>query len=91
MTWNYRIIAHTEEAPGENWLGIHEVYYRDGDDAHPLSYTVDAVGVVSTEGMTGMRWVLDRLAEALKKPILTDADFPIPAPIPGADDLPEAD
>jgi len=76
MVWNYRIIAHTEAAPGENWLGIHEVYYSDQETTIPSSYTVDAADVISTEGLVGLHWVLDHMAEALMRPILTDADFP---------------
>lgn len=28
MSWNYRIIKHTEHT-GEVWFGIHEVHYED--------------------------------------------------------------
>lgn len=79
MSWNYRVIYHP--APegnerGEDWLGIHEVYYATDTDDHPLSYSTEHVGVMSTDGVGGLGWVLDRMREALNKPILTTADFP---------------
>jgi hypothetical protein len=70
--WNYRVIER--ELDGETWRGIHEVYYRDGE---PKSYTAEAVDVSwlvadEVDGAT----VLDRMREALGKPVLTSADFP---------------
>lgn len=76
MSWNYRVIAHKEEPPGEDWMGIHEVYYADDTDDHPMTYTIEHIGVMSTDGVAGLEWVLDRMREAIAKPILTPEDFP---------------
>ena len=85
MSWNYRVIYHHEEQPGESWHGIHEVYYAEDNDDHPVSYKTDHIGVMSTEGIEGLGWVLDRMREALAKPVLTPGDFPKPENEPQID------
>lgn len=79
MGWNYRVMRHssknenTEEA--EVWLGIHEVYYRDDDvddltvDVNETGYTVEPVRVTADD-VDGLRWVLQKMSEALDKPVL---------------------
>lgn len=72
-TWNYRVMSfrHGEDA----WLAIHEVHYQDG---MPIAYTESpAVVMWDTEDGTiagGMK-CLERMKEALLKPVLTEADF----------------
>lgn len=72
MSWNYRILAFEQE--DETVLQICEVYYND--ENIPDGYT-DKNTVISTEGKEGLRWVLSKYREALKKPILYGGDkFP---------------
>lgn len=70
MAWNYRLISF--DHPEEPWIAIHEVHY-DGDK--PTGYATGAAPVLSTEGVEGAQWVLDRMAEALAKPILDASSF----------------
>lgn len=72
--WNYRVIEFVSPE-GETWRAIHEVHYCDG--VSPTSYSIDAATVIEDEGAReGMSWVLDRIREALDKPVLTKRDFP---------------
>ncbi len=70
--WNYRVIRH--EHNGETWMEIHEVYY-DGNDV-VVSYSEFPASVSSSEGVDGLKWVLDKMKECLEKPVLTPADLP---------------
>lgn len=85
MTWNYRVMQHDHETPIigddgkpviETSFDIHEVYYST--DGNPVSYTSDPIAV-SGESIDGLGWVLDRMREAVAKPVLTEADFPGPS------------
>ncbi len=74
MTWNYRVIewAHHDGSP---YRSIHEVYYADGK---PSSYIEAASTVVSDDdggNKADLSWVLDRMREALDKPVLHEKDF----------------
>lgn len=72
-TWNYRVMSfkHGEDA----WQAIHEVHYRDG---RPTAYSSSAAVVMwdTDGGSDAGLWVLDRMKEALSKPVLTESDFP---------------
>lgn len=71
MGWNYRILAHRD---GEDWyFQIHEVYY--GDDEKPNGYTANGVSV-GAESLEGVNWVLSKMKECVKKPILSVEKFP---------------
>jgi len=65
MSWNYRVMAHDYD--GEIYLEIHEVYYNS--KKVPDSYTFNSVGV-GGENIKELEWVLQRMKEALNKPIL---------------------
>ena len=83
MGWNYRVMRHSSrnEKTGEEevWLGIHEVYYRDDDvddltvDVNETGYTVEPVRVTADD-VEGLRWVLEKMSEALDKPVLNFED-----------------
>jgi hypothetical protein len=64
MSWNHRILAH--ENNGEVYFQLHEVYYKnevpDGYTANPIS--------VGSETLKGIKWTLNKMQEAVKKPIL---------------------
>lgn len=75
MPWNYRVLAFEDKKSKEVELRIAEVYYVDGACTKPNAYG-DA-NPVSTEGLEGLKWLLDRQKEALEKPILWgDERFP---------------
>lgn len=71
MSWNYRILAH--ENNGEVYFQVHEVYYNDGV---PESYTLNTI-TVGSETIKGIKWSLNKMKEAVNKPILwAGAKFP---------------
>ena len=71
-TWNYRLLA--KEHKGEWEFKICEVYYNL--DGVPKSHTENAIRIVSDD-VSGIKWQLNRMAEALKKPVLFWGDkFP---------------
>lgn len=72
MSWNYRVLAH--EYHDELFFAIHEVYYNE--DGTPDGCTQNAIGVAG-ENPDGLKWTLNRMKEALKKPVLWGGDrFP---------------
>ena len=76
--WNYRVIEF-DGADGEPWRAIHEVHYCNDQ---PAAYSDTPAGIVwhpTTGGWEDPRALLERLAAALDKPILTPADFPAEA------------
>lgn len=68
--WNYRVIKHEKE--GQTWLSIHEVYY--GDDGKLTGFTVRATEVLADDEV-GVKEQLERMMEAMTKPVLTPEDF----------------
>ena len=67
MTWNYRVVRTKAEASeGGYCFAIHEVYYEDGE---MTSWTVNAIPAMG-DCLMDVSWALDRMKEALAKPIL---------------------
>lgn len=64
MSWNHRILAH--EIKGEIYFQLHEVLYNDDI---PYTYTVNPI-TVGSESLKGIKWTLNKMKEAVKKPIL---------------------
>jgi len=73
VTWNYRVI-HTKNNLGEEYYGIHEVYYEDVTNK-PYLRTADAVAAYG-ESLEDLRGSLERMLEALEKETLAPQDFP---------------
>lgn len=75
MTWNYRVIEFVDPYSMEPWRAIHEVYYDEG--GKPTSYSEHPAGVVwDTEiGDGEPSRVLEKLAMALRHPVLVERDF----------------
>lgn len=72
MTWNYRVIKydHRPDYNGdEPWFAIHEVYYDE--DGKPTSVTENA----STVSGEDLKWVVERMQEAVSKPVLNWTDI----------------
>ncbi|MFM0648093.1 hypothetical protein PQR14_27560 [Paraburkholderia bryophila] len=72
-SWNYRVVEFSNEF-GETFRAIHEVYYSNGV---PNGYAQDAAAIQwdTDEGDEGALRVLQRMREALAKPVLTEKDF----------------
>jgi hypothetical protein len=73
MAWNYRVLAFKDKKSGEVELQISDVYY----DYFGKPYVYGKFYAASTDGIEGLKWILDRQREALDKPILWgDERFP---------------
>lgn len=71
MTWNYRIIAAPD---GDDYeYGLYEVYYNEKGE--PYAHTNDAVPIAG-ESIKELRHTLDKVEEALLKPVLSYENFP---------------
>jgi hypothetical protein len=76
MTWNYRVLQFVDPATEELWQAIHEVHYDESGD--PASYSEDPAVVMSHDASNAradLGWVLDKMREALLKPVLVERDF----------------
>ena len=70
--WNYRIMA--KEHNGEFYLGVYEVYYDD--DGTPNGCSMNPI-TIGSETKKGICWIVNRIKDATKKPILFYGDrFP---------------
>jgi len=71
--WNHRVVRRVFRADGSHQeveFAIHEAHYKDkGATRGPCSITTDAVAV-HAETVDGLRWVLQKMLEALDKPVL---------------------
>ncbi len=72
-SWNYRAIAFSSPE-GDRWTSIHEVHYEHGQ---PIAYSENPAVILWDEpdGLMGAFRGIDRMKEALLKPILNAADF----------------
>lgn len=78
-TWNYRVIEfvtppYTDE-PNERWRAIHEVYYDE--NGRPVGYTENpaVIGWHADDGDSVPLTIIERMREALAKPVLVPSDF----------------
>jgi len=77
MHWNYRIMRHEDVIPEweshagktEMWYGIHEVYYASEDDSKVMSYSANAMALVSDK-IENVKDLLQKMLVAFDKPIL---------------------
>lgn len=72
MNLNYRVMCF-RDVSGEPRHQIHEVYY-DGE-GKPNSYTKNAVSACSADGIDGLKRMLEKMQEALDRPVLQESDF----------------
>jgi len=70
MTWNVRAMQH--EKNGETWVSLHEVYYSEAGKL--TGFTVDPVIAIGSDEKE-LRWYVERMLEALDKPVLVPEDF----------------
>ena len=73
MSWNYRVIMHDDTEPKEVWLQVVEVYYDKNNI--PDGYIKEGKSA-SGSSIKELRWSLNKMKEALKKPILSVKNFP---------------
>jgi hypothetical protein len=66
MSWNYRVLVFGETGY-ESIYRICEVYYDKNNN--PTGYIEEKLPQ-STEGISGLKWYLEKQLEALEKPIL---------------------
>ena len=72
MNWNYRAIKKYCEEEKEYVYGIHEVYFdKDGAYKGATEKPVRMQG----ESIDSLKWMQERIAEALEKPVLEWDDF----------------
>lgn len=69
MSWNYRVIRHKAVgAQKTDWLQIHEVFYK-GNTHEIVGMTRNAVWIGGAD-IKELTFALDKMREALEKPIL---------------------
>ena len=68
MSWNYRVMKH--ENKGQEWYGIHEVYYTN---RKPTSLSADAMHP-SGETEAELHADIQLMLEAFNKPVLDYKD-----------------
>ena len=77
MTWNYRLILHKEAKTGEEWIGLHEVYYDKNGKPH--SWTINPISFVcdAEEGPENgiVRALEMALSGARDKPMLIESEL----------------
>ena len=71
MGWNHRVLEHTDN--DQVYYMIHEVYYDD--KGVPNGYAENGTKVLGDTTME-LKWALDRMLDALSKPILSVENFP---------------
>lgn len=80
MSWNYRVVR-TKYPSGVIRYGIHEAHYNRRGRKNPRTWSEEAMkaechlhpvfDVMSEdEGVSGLRWVLEHMLEALDKPVV---------------------
>ena len=65
MSWNHRLMRHKED--GEEYLEMHECYYNKAGQI--TRWTTNSV-TPGSETVKGVNWNLNRMREAVKKPVL---------------------
>lgn len=86
MTWNYRVLRTTTENAlheKEHFYTIHEVYY-DKINGKVVSWSTHP-SPVGSESLAGLHDELDRMRNALNKPVLTrsaDGSTLVELPLP---------
>jgi len=64
MTWNHRVMKHHD--CGEDWYGIHEVFYDENGEVDGWAESADVTG----ESLNDLRTALDWMLDCLDKPVL---------------------
>ena len=72
MSWNYRIIKHTDPI-GKAWYAIHEVYYNDNDII--VGWTENPAKLLGDD-LDELKDTLSELATIVDKAIKGDKSYP---------------
>ena len=75
-TWNYRLYQETD-ANGEQRTGIYEVFYLEDGTVDLIALNPVTLESWSDNGVVSIKQIIQRLTEAIDKPILTEADFSV--------------
>ena len=75
MTWNYRIVKTYHKESKEYIYAIHEAYYDEQGNVNGITQNPIRIMCESTDGI---KWTLERISEALTKPVLEDKDLSTP-------------
>lgn len=75
MTWDYRVIEFVDPSSMEPWRAIHEVFYDE--NGKPNGYAENPAGIVwdTDVGDGEPTRIIERLAMALRFPVLVERDF----------------
>lgn len=74
MSWNYRVMRReftNSAGEVEEEFGIYEVYYDE--NGNPNGWAKEPRGITA-ESPEGLRWIHEKIAEALGKPVLDYID-----------------
>jgi hypothetical protein len=75
--WNYRVVRTYDPTTAESSLGIHEVHYEDG---RVVSWTENPVPMITFgeethTSLDELREMLERISEAMEKPVLDEDEL----------------
>lgn len=70
MTWNFRLVKHTERKPKRVWYGVHEVFYNDA--GKPMGMTQDPVAIDGESVKDALEY-LEMIRRDLKRLPVLDA------------------
>lgn len=76
--WNYRLVLHpagelkiNPVLKWEEYLAIHETHYEDDGEIRNISKNpLPIIGDEGKDSLSSIKWVLDKMTEALQKPII---------------------
>ncbi len=76
--WNYRVMRLLYEGPDVHpedaeYFAVREVHYDE--NSVPYGYSEGAHEIMNAQTLDNLKWVHERLAEALQKPVLTPEDI----------------
>jgi hypothetical protein len=66
--WNFRIVKSLHQHGGETLYSIHECYYADDGT---IGWTENPVAVTG-DTPEDIRWTLEKMAQALDRPVIED-------------------
>ena len=69
--WNYRVVKSKLDN-GEDWYGMHEVYYDDEGNINAISE--DAINIEG-ESLKDLGTILEWMSSAMYKPVLNEDEI----------------
>lgn len=66
--WNHRVVRHKQDDANEPYYwAVHEAHYEGGEC---VAIAVEPLRMMTGDGVTGVRWMLQRMRRAVMKPVL---------------------